>query len=72
MVDTGASIRPGARYYHSLRRLDQAKRLDPTVFTKSGLMLGVGETREEIDEIREAAGPDVAVAEQLIVEFYSK
>ncbi len=37
------TVRPGARYYHSLRLLDEAKRLDPTVFTKSGLMVGLGE-----------------------------
>ncbi|MBI3453125.1 MAG: lipoyl synthase, partial [Rhodospirillales bacterium] len=37
------TIRPGARYYHSLRLLDQAKRLDPAVFTKSGIMVGLGE-----------------------------
>src|SRR6202158_3647383 len=40
-------VRPGARYFHSLRLLDQAKRLDPTIFTKSGLMVGLGESRAE-------------------------
>src|SRR5581483_5891155 len=35
------TIRPGARYYHSLRLLDQAKRLDPSLFTKSGIMVGL-------------------------------
>ncbi len=44
-------IRPGARYYHSLRLLDRAKRLDPSVFTKSGLMVGLGETRAEVGQV---------------------
>src|SRR5579862_6366640 len=35
-----AEVRPGARYFHSLRLLDQARRLDPAVFTKSGIMVG--------------------------------
>jgi lipoyl synthase len=52
------TIRPGARYFHSLRILQQAKECDPTVFTKSGLMLGLGETRNEIiqvmDDLRSA------------------
>jgi lipoic acid synthetase len=43
-----ASIRPGARYFHSLRLLDQVKQLDPTVFTKSGIMVGLGETFDEL------------------------
>jgi lipoic acid synthetase len=51
-------VRPGARYFHSLRLLDQAKRLDPTLFTKSGLMVGLGEQRAEVlqvmDDLREA------------------
>ncbi len=45
------SIRPGARYYHSLRLLDQAKRLDARIFTKSGLMVGLGETRVEVSQV---------------------
>ena len=45
------SIRPGARYYHSLRLLESAKRLAPSSFTKSGLMLGLGESREEILQV---------------------
>jgi lipoic acid synthetase len=45
------SIRPGARYYQSLRLLDRAKRLDPSVFTKSGLMVGLGETRGEVGQV---------------------
>ncbi|SDB16672.1 lipoyl synthase [Belnapia rosea] len=52
------NIRPGARYYHSLRLLDGVKRLDPTIFTKSGLMVGLGEERVEVlqvmDDMRSA------------------
>ena len=52
------AIRPGARYFHSVRLLQRAKELDPAVFTKSGLMVGLGETREEImqvmDDLRSA------------------
>jgi lipoyl synthase len=45
------NIRPGARYYHSLRLLEQVKSLDPTIFTKSGLMVGLGEERLEIHQV---------------------
>jgi lipoic acid synthetase len=45
------SIRPGARYFQSLRLLDQVKRLDPSSFTKSGLMVGLGETKSEIGQV---------------------
>jgi lipoic acid synthetase len=45
------TIRPGARYYHSLRLLEQVKRLDPTIFTKSGLMVGLGEERMELHQV---------------------
>ena len=52
------TIRPGARYYHSLRLLDRVKRLDPSIFTKSGLMVGLGEKRIEVlqvmDDLRSA------------------
>ncbi|MEQ1651656.1 MAG: lipoyl synthase [Hyphomicrobium sp.] len=44
-------IRPGARYFHSLRLLQRAKELDPQVFTKSGIMVGLGETRDEIVQV---------------------
>ena len=44
-------IRPGARYYHSLRLLERAKELDPRQFTKSGLMVGLGETRQEVMQV---------------------
>src|SRR3954468_24183669 len=53
-----AEVRPGARYFHSLRLLDQAKRLDPLGFTKSGIMVGLGEERGEVlqvmDDLRAA------------------
>jgi lipoic acid synthetase len=45
------SIRPGARYYQSLRLLDSVKRIDPAIFTKSGLMVGLGESRAEIAQV---------------------
>ncbi|MCK5444005.1 MAG: lipoyl synthase, partial [Rhodospirillaceae bacterium] len=44
-------IRPGAEYLHSLGLLKRAKELDPHVFTKSGIMVGLGETREEVFEV---------------------
>ena len=46
-----ATIRPGARYFHSLRLLQRVKELDPTIFTKSGLMVGLGETKEQILQV---------------------
>ena len=45
------SIRPGARYYVSLRLLERVKELDPSTFTKSGLMVGLGESRAEIMQV---------------------
>ena len=45
------TIRPGARYYASLRLLEEVKRHDPTVFTKSGIMLGLGEERLEVHQV---------------------
>jgi lipoic acid synthetase len=45
------SVRPGARYYASLRLLERAKELMPSGFTKSGLMVGLGESREEIMQV---------------------
>jgi lipoic acid synthetase len=51
-------IRPGARYDHSLRLLERAKALDGSVFTKSGIMVGLGETTDEVlalmDDLRAA------------------
>ncbi len=46
-------IRPGARYYHSINLLDRVKQLDPTIFTKSGMMVGLGETKEEVVQVME-------------------
>ncbi|HXT08516.1 MAG TPA: lipoyl synthase [Roseiarcus sp.] len=52
------SVRPGARYFHSLRLLQRAKELDAALFTKSGIMVGLGETRNEVlqvmDDLRSA------------------
>ena len=45
------TIRPGARYYASLRLLEQVKRHDPLIFTKSGIMLGLGEERLEVHQV---------------------
>ncbi len=52
------TVRPGARYFHSIRLLQQVKELDPTMFTKSGIMVGLGEERNEVlqlmDDLRSA------------------
>ncbi|HEY0569061.1 MAG TPA: lipoyl synthase, partial [Xanthobacteraceae bacterium] len=52
------TVRPGARYFHSLRLLQQVKELDPQMFTKSGMMVGLGEERNEVlqvmDDLRSA------------------
>ncbi len=45
------SVRPGARYFHSLRLLQRVKELDPTIFTKSGIMVGLGEEKEEVIQV---------------------
>ncbi len=45
------AIRPGARYFTSLELLHRAKRIDPNLFTKSGLMVGLGESREEVHQV---------------------
>ena len=51
-------VRPGARYFHSLRLLQRAKELDPQLFTKSGMMVGLGEDRQSVmqvmDDLRSA------------------
>jgi len=55
------SIRPGARYYHSLRLLERVKERDPSQFTKSGIMVGLGETKEEVMQVMDdmrSAGVD--------------
>jgi lipoic acid synthetase len=52
------TVRPGARYFHSLRLLQRVKEIDPTIFTKSGIMVGLGEERHEVlqvmDDMRSA------------------
>ena len=45
------NIRPGARYYHSMRLLERVKERDPSQFTKSGLMVGLGETKQEVMQV---------------------
>jgi lipoic acid synthetase len=45
------SIRPGARYFTSLNLLSRVKEIDPSIFTKSGIMVGLGETREEVGQV---------------------
>ncbi len=45
------TIRPGARYYRSLRLLERVKDVDPTMFTKSGMMVGLGEDIQEISQV---------------------
>jgi lipoic acid synthetase len=62
-------IRPGARYYQSLRLLDRVKQRDPDAFTKSGLMVGLGETREEVlqvmDDMRIAGVDFITIGQYL-------
>jgi lipoyl synthase len=62
-------IRPGARYFHSLRLLQRAKEIDPAIFTKSGLMVGLGESRDEIlqvmDDLRSAGVDFLTVGQYL-------
>ena len=52
------TVRPGARYFHSVRLLQRVKELDPQIFTKSGIMVGLGEDRSEVlqlmDDLRSA------------------
>ena len=52
------TVRPGARYFHSLRLLQRVKELDPSIFTKSGIMVGLGEDRQGVlqvmDDMRSA------------------
>lgn len=62
-------IRPGARYFHSLRLLQRVKELDPTMFTKSGIMVGLGETREQVmqvmDDMRSAGIDFITIGQYL-------
>jgi lipoyl synthase len=62
-------IRPGARYYHSLRLLERVKERDPSQFTKSGLMVGLGEAKEEVmqvmDDMRSAGVDFITIGQYL-------
>lgn len=63
------AIRPGARYFHSLQLLARAKQLDPNVFTKSGIMVGLGEEGSEIlqvmDDLRSAGVDFLTIGQYL-------
>jgi lipoic acid synthetase len=63
------AVRPGARYFHSLRLLQRAKELDATLFTKSGIMVGLGEERAEVlqamDDLRCAAVDFLTIGQYL-------
>ena len=63
------SVRPGARYFASLQLLAKAKALDPTIFTKSGIMVGLGEGREEVmqlmDDLRSAEVDFITIGQYL-------
>ena len=63
------AIRPGARYFHSLRLLQRAKELAPSLFTKSGIMVGLGEAREEVmqvmDDLRSAGVDFLTIGQYL-------
>jgi lipoic acid synthetase len=63
------SVRPGARYFHSVRLLERVKELDPSIFTKSGIMVGLGETRNEIlqvmDDLRSAGVDFITIGQYL-------
>ena len=62
-------IRPGARYFHSLRLLQSVKERDPSQFTKSGVMVGLGETKEEVmqvmDDMRSAGVDFITIGQYL-------
>jgi len=63
------SIRPGSRYFVSLKLLSDIKKLNPNIFTKSGLMVGLGETKEEIyqvmDDLRSADVDFITIGQYL-------
>lgn len=63
------SVRPGARYFHSLRLLQRVKEIDPTIFTKSGIMVGLGEERHEVlqvmDDLRSADVDFITIGQYL-------
>ncbi len=63
------TVRPGARYFHSLRLLQGVKELDPAMFTKSGIMVGLGEERNEVlqvmDDLRSAGVDFITIGQYL-------
>jgi lipoic acid synthetase len=63
------TVRPGARYFHSLRLLQQVKEIDPAMFTKSGIMVGLGEERHEVvqlmDDLRSAGVDFLTIGQYL-------
>ena len=63
------TVRPGARYFHSLRLLQRVKELDPTIFTKAGIMVGLGEERNEVlqlmDDLRSAEVDFITIGQYL-------
>ena len=63
------TIRPGARYFHSLNLLHNVKKLDPQIFTKSGIMVGLGETNSEVlqvmDDLRAADVDFITIGQYL-------
>lgn len=63
------TVRPGARYFTSLRLLERVKEVDPDIYTKSGLMVGLGESKEEIGQVMDdlrAAGVDFLTVGQYL------
>ncbi len=63
------TVRPGARYFQSLRLLQRVKELDPSMFTKSGIMVGLGEERNEVlqvmDDLRSAGVDFLTIGQYL-------
>ena len=63
------TVRPGARYFHSIRLLQMVKEFDPTIFTKSGIMVGFGEQRNEVlqlmDDLRAADVDFITIGQYL-------
>jgi lipoic acid synthetase len=63
------TVRPGARYFHSLRLLQKVKELDPSLFTKSGIMVGLGEEKREVlqvmDDMRSAEVDFITIGQYL-------
>ena len=64
-----STVRPGARYFHSLRLLDTVKKINPSMFTKSGIMVGLGESKTEVyqvmDDLRAANVDFITIGQYL-------